>query len=55
MEALEALESYVNGNIKTVKEWLNNSGYTLGEFLEIYVENYDSSIEDIILFVKALG
>lgn len=55
----EALESYVNGNISFVKEWLADAntawGLTFGEFLESYVNGYNPSVEQILLFVKRLA
>lgn len=55
MTLREALESYVNGNIGYVKSWLEDSGYTLGQFLEYYIEEYDPDKRDIVLFVKRLS
>lgn len=49
------ITSYINGNISTVKQDLENSPYSLGELLEYYVLEYKPSMEAVILFVKRLG
>lgn len=53
----EALESYINGNITCVKEWLRtDSGwYDIGDLLEDYLTMYEPTNRDIVLFVRGLA
>jgi len=54
MNANQALESFINGNLSIVREWLKNATISLGEFLEIYIHEYSPSDEEIVFFVKSL-
>ena len=54
MEIDEALESYINGNITHVRNWLQNATISLGELLEFYIYDYKPSTREIVLFVKRL-
>lgn len=55
MTITEALESYINGNIKTVKKWIKEENYDLGGFLEQLGNTHDLSESDLILAVKRLA
>lgn len=54
MNIEDALESYINGNISHVRGWLVNATISLGEFLEIYVNTHNPSVEEIVRFVKRM-
>lgn len=54
MNTEEALESYINGNISHVRAWFVNATISLGEFLEIYANTYNPSVEEIVRFVKRM-
>lgn len=54
MNIEEALESYINGNISHVRAWLMNATISMGELLEIYVDHYDPSMDEVVRFVKRM-
>lgn len=54
MTPCEALESYINGNISYVRSWLHESGMPLWELLQLYIDDYSPSDNEIVRFVKSL-
>ena len=46
------IDNYVNGNLEYVKHCVECGGFQISELLEYYIEFYNPSKDDIILFVR---
>lgn len=50
----DAIESYINGNGEAARKWLQNSNWSLGDILEVYIYMYEPDNHSIISFVKKM-
>jgi len=55
MNKQQAIESYLNGNISHVSQWLKDSRVSFGEFLALYVALYAPTSDDLVLFTLRLA
>ena len=54
MSSKKTIQSYVNGSISDVKRWLVNSPFSLGEFLDFYIDSENPTSKQIVRFVKRM-
>ena len=50
----EQILNYINGNISDTRQNIKDSNYSFSGFLDHYVEQYDPSQYELILFVKRI-
>lgn len=54
MTPIEAIDTYINGNIKDAKKWMKDEDYLLSEFLKDYIDYCEPDNDEILRFVRRM-